>query len=98
METERLYILILSVLFSVIVGMVGYWLKLAHTEFKQLIKELTLYTNKLKELIVGIQTHIDKGIDEDIREVKSDIKTLYGKTSKNETTIASISHEKQTQE
>ena len=79
---EKIYLLILSVLFSLIVGMVGYWIKTVHTEFKQLIKELTDYTAQLKLLIVGIQTQIEKGIETDIEEIKEDIKTLYTRTNK----------------
>lgn len=87
---EKLYIIILSVLFSALVGMVGYWIKAVHRDFKQILKELTEYTNELKQLIVGIQTHISKGIESDIVEIKTDIKNLYNKTGKNENSIASI--------
>ncbi len=87
---EKVYILILSILFTTLVGMVGYLLKSIHKEVKQLIKELTDYTNKLKLLIVGIQTHIDKGIETDIQEIKEDIKSLHYRSNKNQSQIASL--------
>lgn len=90
---EKLYIIILSVLFSALLGMIGYWIKAVHKEFKQVLKELTEYTNELKQLIVSIQTQIAKGIETDILEMKSDIKNLYNKTNKNENNISSI-HQK----
>ncbi len=70
--------------------MISYWIKTVHKEIKQLLKELTDYTHELRELIVGIQTHIIKGIETDIQEIKADIKTLYGRTNKNENQIASL--------
>ena len=76
---ERLYLIIFSILFTAIIGIIGYFLRSMHKEVKQLIKELTDYTNSLKNLIVGIQTHIDKGIETDIKELKTDIKTLFSK-------------------
>lgn len=87
---EKLYIIILSFLFSAILGMIGYWVKTVHKEFKQLLKEITDYTNGLKQLIVGIQTQINKGIEADIQEIKTDVKTLYGKANKNESKIATL--------
>ena len=87
---EKMYIVILSGLFTIIVGMVGYWLKTVHKEFKAVIKELTDYTTQLKHLIVGIQTQIDKSIETDISELKADIKNLYSKANKNEADIASF--------
>ncbi len=80
---QNLVLLILSLAFTVIFGVVGYFLRSMHIEVKQFIKELTDYTNKLKQLIVGIQTQIDKSIETDIVEIKADIKTLYSKTQKN---------------
>lgn len=84
---QNLVLLILSLAFTVIFGVVGYFLRSMHIEVKQFIKELTDYTNKLKQLIVGIQTQIDKSIETDIVEIKADIKTLYSKTQKNTETI-----------
>lgn len=80
---EKLYLIFFSVLFSAIIGLVAYFLKTMHAEVKQLIKELTDYTNKLKQVIVGIQMQIDKSIETDIKEIKEDIKTLYQRTNKN---------------
>jgi predicted PurR-regulated permease PerM len=87
---ERFYIIMLSVLFSALLGMASYWIKTAHAEFKQLIKELTTYTGELKELIVGIQTQINKGIETDIKEIKEDIRTLYARSGKHESALSSI--------
>ena len=84
---QNLVLLMLSLAFTVIFGVVGYFLRSMHIEVKQFIKELTDYTNKLKQLIVGIQTQIDKSIETDIVEIKADIKTLYSKTQKNTETI-----------
>lgn len=84
---QNLVLLILSLAFTVIFGITGYMLRSMHIEVKQFIKELTDYTNKLKQLIVGIQTQIDKSIETDIVEIKADIKTLYSKTQKNTETI-----------
>ena len=85
---EKLYIILLSTLFTLIMGMVAYWLKTVHKEFKQITKELTDYTTQLKLVIVGIQTQIEKSIETDIIEIKNDIKTLYRKTNKNESDIS----------
>ena len=80
---QNIALLILSIAFTAVFGVIGYFLRSVHIEVKQFIKELTDYTNKLKQLIVGIQTQIDKSIEKDIVEIKEDIKTLYRKTEKN---------------
>ena len=87
---EQIYLILLSVLFSALLGLVTYWMKTAHTEIKQLIKELTTSTNGLKELIVEIQTQIHKSIETDIEEIKMDVKSLFQKTGKNQSDIASL--------
>jgi predicted PurR-regulated permease PerM len=87
---DRFYIIIVSILFSTLLGLGSYWVKTAHEEFKQLIKELTAYTSELKELIVGIQTQINKGIETDIKEIKKDVRALYQKAGKSESEIASL--------
>ena len=87
---ENLYIIILPVLFTAIIGMMGYWLKNAHREFKQLLRELTDYTGKLKELIVGIRTQIDKSIETDIQDIKADIKNLYVRDQQNNIQISKL--------
>lgn len=84
----KIMIAIATILLTALIGLVGYWLKTVHEEFKILLKELMDYTNKLKQLIVGIQTHIDKAIEEDIREIKEDVKILYQRTNKNEAELA----------
>ena len=80
---QNIALLILSIAFTAVFGVIGYFLRSVHIEVKQFIKELTDYTNKLKQLIVGIQTQIDKSIEKDIVEIKEDIKTLCRKTEKN---------------
>lgn len=80
---EKMYLIVFSILFSAIVGIVTYFLKSMHMEVKGLIKELTDYTNKLNQIIIGIQTQLEKGIETDIKEMKEDIKTLYHRTNNN---------------
>ena len=87
---EHIYILIFSFLITIIVGVIGYWLKTAHTEFKGLIRHLTDYTTQLKELIIGIQTQLEKGVEADIKEIKMDVQKLYAKSNKNESQIATL--------
>ena len=83
---EKLYIIALSILFSAIIGMVGWWIKSIHKEVKELIKELT----ELKQLLAGMKIQVEKSIETDIQEMKEDIKTLYRRTNKNESSIASL--------
>lgn len=83
---EKIYLIVLSGLFSLVLGMLLYWFR----EFRQILKELTNYTHELKQLIVGIQTQITKGLEADIVEIKSDIKSLYSKSNKNENSISSL--------
>ena len=87
---EQVYIIILSVLFSALLGLIGFWMKSAHAEIKLLVKELTTYTSELKGLIVGIQTQINKSIETDIEEIKSDVKTLFEKTNRNQSDLSNI--------
>ncbi len=74
---KEIYLLIISVLFSGVITVFGYFLKSVHTEVKALLKELTEYTQELRNLISGIQVQIDKGIEADITEMKADIKGVY---------------------
>ena len=87
---QEIVITLITLLFSGFIGITGYWLKSVYTEFKLLLKELMAYTNKLEQLIVGIQIHIDKAIEEDIKEIKADIKTLYNRTNKHESKLAAF--------
>ncbi len=80
---QNLPILILSVSFTIVFSVIGYFLRSMHMEVKQFIKELTEYTNHLRQLIVGIQTHIDKGIETDIVELKEEIKRINKKLDNN---------------
>lgn len=70
--------------------MIGYWLRTAHREIKTLIKELVDSLNNLHRLVTGIETQIEKGIESDITELKTDIKQLYSKCNKNESDIATL--------
>lgn len=83
---EKVYLIIFSFLFSAIIGMVGWWIKTVHKEVKELIKELT----ELKQLLAGMKIQVEKSIETDITEMKSDIKTLFRRTNKNESSIASL--------
>jgi len=78
----KIIIIITAVLLSSLIGLAGYWLKSVYREFKQLLKELTAYINELKQIVVSIQTQIEKGIEADIGELKADIETLYQRTNK----------------
>ncbi|GAA4276293.1 hypothetical protein [Aquimarina mytili] len=74
---KEIYLLIISILLSGVIAILGYFLKSVHTEVKSLLKELTEYTQELRNLISGIQVQIDKSIETDIAEMKADIKGLY---------------------
>lgn len=88
--TDKLIITIISILSSCIIALVSYWLKTVHKEFKQLIRELTDYTSKLKQLIVGIQTQIERGIETDIKELKTDVEKLRERTNYLDAHMAAI--------
>lgn len=75
---------------SALIGSMGYWLKTVHKEFKRLLTELTDYTNQLRQLIVGIQTQIEKGIETDIVELKDHIKHNTERINRHEAHIAAL--------
>ena len=87
----QVLLMITAVLLSALIGLIGFWLKAVHKEFKMLIKELTVYTSRLKQLIVGIQMQIEKGIEIDIEELKAEHKNLQVRTGRLETKIAALS-------
>ncbi|WP_103071854.1 hypothetical protein [Aquimarina sediminis] len=87
---KEIYFLIFSALFSGLIAILGYFVKSVHTEIKALLKELTEYTGELRTLINGIQIQIDKGIESDIREIKTDIKHLYSKTNSHTTELSKL--------
>lgn len=89
MKTEFV-IMLCSILFAALLGLVGYWLRAVYIEFKALIKELTIYTNQLQNLIVGIQTQIDKSIEEDIKELKTEVRDLRKLTNQQENRLSSL--------
>jgi predicted PurR-regulated permease PerM len=87
---KEIYFLIFSALFSGLIAILGYFVKSVHTEVKALLKELTEYTQELRNLISGIQVQIDKGIESDITEIKEDVKNLYRKTNTHTTELSKL--------
>ncbi len=87
---KEIYILIISVLLSGVIAALGYFLKSVHSEVKALLKELTEYTQELRNLISGIQVQIDKSIETDITEMKADIKGLYKLSQQNYSEIEKL--------
>lgn len=87
---KEIYLLIISIVLSGVIAVLGYFLKSVHTEVKTLLKELTKYTQELRNLISGIQVQIDKGIETDIVEIKADVKNLYRKTNTNTTELSKL--------
>jgi len=83
---EKLYIIALSILFSTIIGIASWWLKTVHKEVKELIKDLV----EIKQLLAGMKTQVEKSIETDIKEIKADVKTLFSKTNKNQSDIATL--------
>jgi len=86
--------IVVALLLSCLVGLVGYWLKALYQEFRKLVSEFTKQINELTQTVMVLQVIIEKAIEEDIQELKSDVKTLYGKVNKNETAIASLKKNK----
>lgn len=80
--TTNIILAIAVVLLTTLIGLASYWLKTVYREIKELLKELTAYINELKQIVASIQTHIEKGIEADIGELKQDVKTLYQRTNK----------------
>ncbi len=89
---KEIYLLIISILLSGVIAVLGYFLKSVHTEVKALLKELTEYTQELRNLISGIQVQIDKSIETDISEIKDDIKILHRKTQHHSSEIIKLQH------
>jgi len=80
--TTNLFIAITIVLMTTLIGLMSYWLKTVYKEIKQMLKELTSYINELKQLVVSMQTQIERGIEVDIKKLKSDVQILYDRTNK----------------
>jgi len=80
--TTNLFIAITIVLMTTLIGLMSYWLKTVYKEIKQMLKELTSYINELKQLVVSMQTQIERGIEVDIEKMKSDVQILYDRTNK----------------
>lgn len=83
---EKMSIIIISFLFSVIIAMLGYFLKSTHNENKEMFKEL----GELKQLLIAIKIHIEKSIVVDINEVKDNIKKLFDRTHNNKSEIGKL--------
>lgn len=79
----KLDIVIISMLLTVLIGTIAYWLKASYTELKHISNNL----NSLQTVVSGLQVQIEKSIEKDIAEVKSDINSLYTKTNKLESLI-----------
>ncbi len=88
--TERIFITIFCMCISLLVGVLGYWLKTAHNDFKGLIGHLTSYTTQLKEIIIGIQMQIEKGIESDIIELKTEVKKIGDQINQNRSQISAL--------
>ncbi|MCB0396827.1 MAG: hypothetical protein KDD36_09250 [Flavobacteriales bacterium] len=93
----NILITIMTILLSVVIGLVGYWMRTFHKEIKDLLRQLTDYINELQQVVVSIQTHIDKGIEKDIAEHKLDIKNLYQRTGRLSNEIATLKQKTQQQ-
>ena len=83
---EKLSIIIISILFSSVIAMLGYFLKTTHNENKDLFKELA----ELKQLLIGIKIQVEKSIVTDLNEVKDNIKKLFDRTHDNKSEIGSV--------
>ena len=86
---EKIAIIVISILFSAIIAMLGYFLKTTHDENKDLFKELA----ELKQLLIGIKIQVEKSIVTDINEVKDNIKKLFDRTHNNKAEIGKLSEQ-----
>lgn len=83
---EQLSIIIISFLFSIIIAMLGYFLRITHKENQDMFIELS----ELKHLLIAIKTQIEKSIVLDIEEVKKNIKSLFDRTHNNKAEIGKL--------
>lgn len=58
--------------------------------FSFMLKRLVSDINKISQAIAKIQTHIEKGIEEDIKECKADIKSLYKQVNRLENEVSTL--------
>ncbi|MCB9335822.1 MAG: hypothetical protein H6586_06715 [Flavobacteriales bacterium] len=86
---EKLSIIVVSVLFSSIIAMLGYFLKTAHKENKDMFKELA----ELKQLLIAIKIQVEKSIVTDIEEVKQNVRDLFDRTRHNESEISKLNEQ-----
>ena len=89
---EQLSIIIISFLFSIIIAMLGYFLRITHKENQDMFIELS----ELKHLLIAIKTQIEKSIVLDIEEVKQNIKNLFDRTHNNKAEIGKLSEKVKT--
>lgn len=82
-SVAKLDVIIISMLLTVLIGTIGYWLKASYTELKHISNNL----NSLQTVVSGLQVQIEKSIEKDIAEVKNDINQLYSKTNKIEAAL-----------
>jgi predicted nucleic acid-binding Zn-ribbon protein len=66
----QILMIICTILFSAIVGLIGFWLRVAHKEIKEAIKQLTNYIYELNKAVMVLETHINKGIEQGISSNK----------------------------
>ncbi len=74
---EEMLVIISSVLLSTIVGLIGFWLKVAHKEIKEAIRQLTDYIYQLNQAVKVLETHINKGIEQGISANKEKINQVH---------------------
>ena len=86
---EKLSIIVISILFSSVIAMLGYFLKTTHDENKDLFKELA----ELKQLLIAIKIQVEKSIVVDINEVKDNIKKLFDRTHNNKAEIGKLNEQ-----
>ena len=89
---EKISIIVISILFSAVIAMLGYFLKTTHNENKNLFKELA----ELKQLLIAIKIQVETSIVSDIKEVKDNIKTLFDRTHNNKAEIGKLSEQVKT--
>jgi archaellum component FlaC len=73
----EIFIAISSVLLSAIIGLIGFWLRVAHKEIKEAIKRLTDYIYELNQAVKVLETHINKGIERGISTNKEKINEIH---------------------
>jgi len=78
----EIFIAISSVLLSAIIGLIGFWLRVAHKEIKEAIKRLTDYIYQLNQAVKVLETHINKGVEQGISANKEKINEVHERLEK----------------